>query len=224
MLRHPRCAFALGLLMLGAAACGGDGEATTTASATASSTTTTTAEATTSTSGTGGAGGGTSSAGGGGATSGEGGAGGEGGSSSCTPVTLGEALLVDADPTASSIAYDLLGLDASKEHVLYLEFFDIAGAQTTGSFDLGAAPDDNYETCAHCLIAFEDVNGAAPTVFYPAKGTLHVTTADTLYTGASAGTFEGVELVEVTLDETITTPVPGGRCLSLGGGWDHTGG
>jgi len=221
MIRHPLRAAALGLFGLFVAACGGEDDASKDA-ATTSATATTTSVATSVTTGAGGAGGSSSHAGGGGSTSGEGGAGGEGGASRCMPVTLGPRILVDTDPGGSSIAYELLGLDASKEHAIYVEFFDVAGAQATGDFDLGAPPDDDYATCAHCLLAFEDVNGAAPIAFYPAKGTLHVTLADADYTGASAGTFEGVELVEVTLDSTVTTPVPGGRCLSLGGGWDGT--
>lgn len=193
------------LLLFGAVSCGDD------TSATASSTTATTAATSgdaTSTSGAGGQGG----------EGGNGGAG--GGGSPCTPVSVGEKQLVDAEPGGSSVAFSLLGLDPSVEHVLFVEFFDVAGAQVTGSFDLSAPPDDNYETCAHCLLAFEDVNSETPTVFYPRSGTLVVTTADTDYTGTSAGVFQDVELVQVTLEGTTTVPVVEGRCLTLTGGWD----
>ena len=140
----------------------------------------------------------------------------------CTEVTLGALLLVDTDPGGSSLAYELLGRGGAQEHALYVEFFDVAGPQVAGTYDLGAAPDDNYSTCARCLLAFEDVNGAAPTPFFPSKGLLHVTLADAAFSGASTGTFEDVELAEVTLESTVTTRVPGGRCLSLSGGWDST--
>jgi len=166
-----------------------------------------------------------SGAGGAGGGAGEGGqGGGAGGASDCTPVTLGEVLLLDAEPGGSSVAYALLGLDAAVEHALFVEFYDVAGPPTTGTFDLSLPPDDDYATCAHCLFAFEDVNGPTPTPYFQSGGNPVVTTADTEFTGVSGGNFDGVVLSEVTLTGTTTTPVPGGKCLSLSGSWVSTGG
>jgi hypothetical protein len=39
--------------------------------------------------------------------------------------------------------------------------------------------------------------------------------------GASAGSCDAIKLIEVTLEGSKTTPVPGGKCLSLSGAWDH---
>jgi hypothetical protein len=153
-----------------------------------------------------------------------GGAAGSGGttSSGCTQVVIGDFQLLDTETGGASLAYALTGLDATQEHVLYVEFFDVAGAQSAGSFDLSQPPDDNYSTCAHCLLAFEDVNGSAPTAFFQESGSLVVTTADTGYTGKSAGSFSNVRLAQVTLQGSTSTKVPNGRCLELSGAWDHT--
>jgi hypothetical protein len=143
------------------------------------------------------------------------------GGGACTPVTLAAFVLLDQQTGGSSLAYDLNGLAPNQEHALYIEFFDTAGPQVAGSFDLSMPPDDDYKTCAHCLLAFEDVNGAKPTAYYPESGSLVVTTPDTAYSGASAGSLDGIKLVEVTLAGTVATPVPGGKCLTLSGSWMH---
>lgn len=152
-------------------------------------------------------------------SSGAGGAGGEG--APCAEVTLGAFVLSDTEPGGSSLAYDLSGLPNAEPDAIYIEFFDTAGAQTAGSFDVSNAPDNNYDTCAHCILAYEDINTAAPIAYFQESGTLTVTSPDTLYLGASAGSFGAIKLVEVTLEGPKTTPVPGGKCLSLSGAWDH---
>jgi len=150
---------------------------------------------------------------------GTGGAGGEG--AACAEVTLGAFILSDTEPGGSSLAYDLSGLPGAEDDALYIEFFDTAGAQAAGSFDVSKAPDDNYSTCAHCILAYEDINTAAPVAYFQESGTLKVTSPDAAYMGASAGSFDAIKLVEVTLEGTKTTPVQGGKCLSLSGAWDH---
>ncbi len=163
-----------------------------------------------------------SSAAGGAAGSG-GTAGGDGGTAdagSCPPISLGAFSLLDTEPGGSSLAYAVAGLAPGKEHVAYVEFYDVAGPQTAGTFDLSKPPDNNYSSCARCLLLYEDVAGS-PTAFFPESGTLELTTPDTTFQGASAGNFKNVKLVEVTLSSTVTTPVNGGRCLSLSGAWKH---
>ncbi|MEZ4233522.1 MAG: hypothetical protein R3B89_30370 [Polyangiaceae bacterium] len=175
--------------------------------------------------GSGGAAGGSAGAtagGSGGATGGGAGvtAGGSAGAAGCAPVTLGALIVADTEAGGSSLAYELHGLDATLDDVLYVEFFDVAGAQTSGSFDLSQAPDDNYSTCSHCLLGFEDVGGDS-TPFYPESGSLIVSQADTQYTGVSAGNFDQVVLRESTLQSSVTTPVSGGRCWLLSGSWQN---
>lgn len=177
----------------------------------------------TTTQGTGGAG--NADGGGGGAV---GGAGGAGGGSDCTAVTItdmyDEEPWLQEDPPGSDLLYLMVGLDENQVHVLNIEFYAVGGAQTTGDFDLSQAPDNSYSTCAHCLFAWENAEGTPTTSYFQSGGTLHVTTADTAYDGTSAGTFLDVQLVEVELVGEEWTPVDGGKCLLLTGGWDHTGG
>lgn len=146
---------------------------------------------------------------------------GQGGASSCRPVTVGAFQLLDQQAGGSSLAYELNGLGANMQHILYIEFFDVAGPQTAGSFDLSMPPDDDYKTCAHCLLAYEDFGSGTPTAYYPESGLMKVSTPDTAYSGASAGTVDGIRLVEVTLQNSHVTKVPGGKCLDLSGMWSH---
>ena len=69
--------------------------------------------------------------------------------------------------------------------------------------------------------AAEDIDTATPIAYFQASGTLKVTTPDVSYMGACAGSFETIKLFEATLEGSKTTPVPGGKCLSLSGTWDH---
>lgn len=151
------------------------------------------------------------------------GAGGTGGADACLPVTLGKPLDTDTQAGGSSLVFELLGLEPKEQHLLYVEFFDVAGPQVAGSFDLSKMPEDNYATCAHCVLAFENFSTPSPTKYFVEAGTMSVTAPDTAYAGKSAGTLSSVVLRESTLEKTVTTPVPGGRCLALAPAtWDTT--
>lgn len=165
---------------------------------------------------------GTGSGGGAGAGGASGGTGG-GGGSACTPVTLGALELSDTETGGSSLAYTLQGLTPGKEHILFLEFFDQGSPQTVGSFDVSQPPDDNYSTCSHCVLVFENFSDASPTAYYPQSGTIDVAEPDVAYSAESSGTLTGLRLIEVTLNQTVTTPVPDGSCLTLTSApWDTT--
>lgn len=135
-------------------------------------------------------------------------------------MTLGNLLSVDTEAGGSSLVFSVEGPDATQDHVVYIEFFNVAGTPTEGSFDLSQSPDDNYSSCARCLLGFEDLGGAS-TPYYPASGSLVVTNADTSFSGVSSGIFQDVILVESTLTSSVTAPVVDGKCWSLGGGWEH---
>jgi len=138
-------------------------------------------------------------------------------------VTLGKPLDTDTQAGGSSLVFELLGLEPKEQHLLYVEFFDVAGPQVAGSFDLSKMPEDNYATCAHCVLAFENFSTPSPTKYFVEAGTMSVTAPDTAYAGKSAGTLSNVVLRESTLEKTVTTPVPGGRCLALAPAtWDTT--
>ncbi len=148
---------------------------------------------------------------------------GSGGAESCSPVTLGKQLDSDSAPGGSSLVFELAGLDSTEQDLLYLEFFDVAGPQKSGTFDLSLAPEDNYTSCAHCVLVFEDFTTMSPTKFFPVSGTMTVTTPDTALNAHSKGLLAELVLREVTLAKTVTTPVPKGRCLRLSAAmWDST--
>jgi len=156
-----------------------------------------------------------------GGSTGQGGAGGKG--ESCTSIQLGSLLDVDTEAGGSSLAYELTGLNPNETHVLYLEFYDVAGPQIAGSYPLGQSPDDNYSSCAHCLLAFENFSIKSPTPFFATAGSMTVTTADTMFSGKSAGSLKDVVFREATLEGTKTVLVPDGRCLLLEQAqWDTT--
>jgi len=211
----------MGLIGLGVVVVGGPGCSTDdgegaggAAPTTTSSTSTSTSNSTTTSTDSGGSGG----------TAPEGGAGGVGGGEPCTPVGVGAFVDVMTEQGGSNLIYDMTGLDPASQDVLFIEFYDVAGFQTAGDFDLSQAPDNQYQTCARCLVAYDNVNDPSPPAFFQSSGTMHITMPDITYTGVTAGSLENVKLVEVTIDNSVSTPVPGGRCLLLNGSWDHSGG
>jgi len=99
---------------------------------------------------------------------------------------------------------------------LGLQFF----ADTTGPFDLAAGGNENYATCAQCLLVLEDVDSTfGPNrVYFPTSGALTVDPSTPPITSAPLrATLEDVTLVEVTLDPNTweSTPVSNGQCLHV---------
>jgi hypothetical protein len=85
----------------------------------------------------------------------------------------------------------------------------------TGTFDLTENGDDNYKTCARCILVFGDV-GANRTIYYASEGTLVIDPASTQLTGNIDATVTNLTLVEVKIANDYTsTPVPNGRCLTV---------
>ena len=101
----------------------------------------------------------------------------------------------------------------------YFDFmFFNAGNQDTGTFDLGAAPDDNYATCARCLQLCMDVNQSTfecDKWFFQSAGTIVVNAPPE--DGALDVTVSGLRVVESVVDPATfeSTPVPGGQCFDL---------
>ncbi len=88
---------------------------------------------------------------------------------------------------------------------------------TTGTFDLSAAPDDNYGTCEHCvlLVAFDD-SGQARRVFFQESGTMTLSVYDPDAAWVAAGSVESARLVEVTQHADLTWEVvPSGLCFDV---------
>jgi len=132
----------------------------------------------------------------------------------CTVVSAtGPPVLIDQQAGSASYRVVLddpaLG-DVAAEDDLVLQFYSPAA----GTFALGTAPNDDFATCAQCLLANVDPGGAAPRTFFQSAGS--VTLGDDPTDGSLDATLSGVELVEVTIGASYaSTPVPGGACLSL---------
>jgi hypothetical protein len=90
-------------------------------------------------------------------------------------------------------------------------------SQAPGTFNLATAPDDNYQTCNHCVLAVVDPNATAPKVYYQQSGTMTLTQVTSPPTEQMAGSLLNVKLIEVTIDSTtfLSTPVPNGGCLLI---------
>jgi hypothetical protein len=156
----------------------------------------------------------------GGESSGLGGAAGAGGASDggpvvCTPITvaafgqaqveLGYAVYV------TSFTPNLL-TGAADNFRLAVQGLPYDGDRT-GTFDLTQNGDDNYETCARCILVYADGNQK---VFYPSEGTLVIAAGSKQLGGTIDATVTNLKLVEVTIDgDYVSTPVPNGACLTV---------
>lgn len=111
-------------------------------------------------------------------------------------------------------------------HLLMVEFYQFSGPQNPGTFDLGAAPNNNYETCDNCVRVLVDIGDNGPaTQYFPVSGTLTVDVADAAGNGRSRGSLTNVELLEVEIDPYSyrSAPVGQGRCVHVSEiTWDLT--
>jgi hypothetical protein len=91
---------------------------------------------------------------------------------------------------------------------------------TTGSHTLGVGIDNNWSTCAYCVVVFEDMSTATEepaAVYLATSGTLTLTALGEANAGNLAGTLTSAHFVEVTIDPGtfVSTPVPGGGCYDI---------
>jgi hypothetical protein len=110
------------------------------------------------------------------------------------------------------------GMGAPPFDQLQVEFYNNPPGGV-GTFDFATAPNDNYGTCVACPLLYVDATQTGAGGFYYATaGTLEITAQPIANdVSQSAGTFTGVQLREVTLDQTTfqSTLVPGGDCVSI---------
>ena len=101
----------------------------------------------------------------------------------------------------------------------YFDFmFFNAGNQDTGTFDLGAAPDDNYATCERCLQLCMDVNQSTfdcDKWFFQSAGAITINAPPE--NGVLDVVVSGLRIVESTVNPgtSESTPVPGGECFDV---------
>ena len=79
-----------------------------------------------------------------------------------------------------------------------------------GTFDLGAAHNQNYASCSHCVKMY--TNTTPIKYFFQDRGLLKLSVAPGV--AAMPVEFENLRLVEVTFSgaDYASTPVPGGQC------------
>lgn len=114
-----------------------------------------------------------------------------------------------------------LGLGGPQPDRVELQIFG-SGYNATGTFDLAAGGNENFETCTHCVLLIQDEGGGdgVQKFFFQSAGTL--TVGPSTPAGPSPVldvSFSGLRVEEVTIDDLtqVSTPVPGGDCYrSLG--------
>ena len=117
------------------------------------------------------------------------------------------------------ITPELPGASRSRA-VLDLYDYDYAKGEPvpfeTGTFDLAASPDDNPDTCLHCvLLGAFDERDQPIRWFFPEKGTLRLEKIDDEEYDVAAGVAENLVLTEVERGEDGWKRVAGSTCYSI---------
>jgi hypothetical protein len=180
---------------------------------------------TTGTSGNGGRSGASGSGGASGMTGGgHGGGGGSGGN--CTEITLPATMAlrdVAHVPDYADYQYRLAQIgNPQADFFLAIFYGPTAGydGDQHGTFTLGTGTDANFQTCGRCALVEQDSGSGQAAYFFASKGTVNVASDSDQLNGFPDVTFSDVTLVEVTINQqtSLSTPVPGGRCLHLASG------
>lgn len=138
----------------------------------------------------------------------------------CVEATIsGPWLLSRADDVSAEYSARLAPEIESQPWDLYFEgqhVFDPATGgpvEQTGTFTLGAGVDENYSSCAHCVIAFYGT--MRDRGYFARAGTL--TATEDPFDLKLHVVLEDLELVEVTVDpgDRTSTPVPDGGCIHV---------
>jgi cysteine-rich repeat protein len=87
----------------------------------------------------------------------------------------------------------------------------------TGTFDLGDAPNDRYETCQHCVTVITPDASEVPTrTFFQKSGSIELTKLHAFYPSIAVGKVTDVTLAEVEMNDDGTwETVPGGACFTI---------
>ncbi len=105
------------------------------------------------------------------------------------------------------------GLTGAATSQIQFQFYQ---GVAVGAADLTMGVNANFSTCTTCVLAFaRDATGKITKRFFQSAGTVTLT-ADPITGNTMAGSYTGVQLVEVTVDSmSVSTPVVGGACLSI---------
>jgi len=130
----------------------------------------------------------------------------------CSAVTLPEELdALETDPVSYGAVGDF-GLGGEASDLVLVEL----RTDATGTFDLGAGANADYQTCKQCLTVYEDFDGTnAAAIFFPSAGTLTVSELTPPGGQNLQVSVAGLSLDQVVLSESATHPAPNGACLDV---------
>lgn len=131
----------------------------------------------------------------------------------CSTVSPKTFDLYDFDTGFVAYAANLDGTIDGNPVFYQFEFYGGIEPTLSGTFDLAAGKQANYQTCAICVRAFEYSGQNIIKGFFQSAGTIMLTT-DPLTTKQIKATVTGLRFEEVTVDQNsfLSTPVPGGAC------------
>ncbi len=103
---------------------------------------------------------------------------------------------------------------------LYGDFVNGGGGITTGAHDVSVPPEDNYATCAYCVLMRRCADAQCSNVeavFFPTAGTLQLDVLSQAGMGSFQGSISDFNWEEVTIDSSTyeSTAVVGGDCFNL---------
>lgn len=160
---------------------------------------------------------------GGGGSGGRGGGGGQGGEAGCPVLDVSLSQIYRFTDARFSVQANVSpGVAGAYRSLAVIELYDAFSSPDlpelqTGTFDLGAAPDDRYGTCQHCVTVITPDSTEIPTrTFFQTAGTIEITKVDPDDWSIVAGQVTGVSLAEVARQEDGTwEAVPEGGCFQL---------
>ena len=139
----------------------------------------------------------------------------------------GPRVLVASDPSPGPDGYAIyqvdpdatvdLGYGDSQPDTISFEFYTLSSpALVAGTFDLGSALNSNYASCDQCVLVFRD-QGISSQTFFQTAGSLTVDMATIPGSDPITMTWQGVHLIEVTIDPNTfdSTPVANGDCYDI---------
>jgi hypothetical protein len=136
----------------------------------------------------------------------------------CTTITIGTIVLDGQDDTETSYSAPLTGDLGSiiVDDFLIMKFVNQGDrfVMPTGTFELGTGINANFDTCAECILVFEDQASlveAPARVFSPTQGTITLDTDPRNF--ILRGSINNIVLREATIENFQTTFVAGGACV-----------
>ncbi len=121
---------------------------------------------------------------------------------------------------------EMVTLGTADTYLLAIELYGdfVTGGIVTGAHTLGTGADDNYETCAYCVLLRRCIDSSCSdvdAVFFANGGTLQLDTLSPADTGPLQGSLSSISWAEVDVDASYhSTEIPGGECFNLTA--DHT--